>query len=414
MQRISPRRRHAILLCGAMALAAPLHAQSVRTGVDLSTSAEAVSNPYLDSASDEFVGAGTFEVRPWLVRETPTDFVRLEAFARLRAFTSEFDLEDSYGGSVQATSRLDTRTTAYGTLNLQSTTARSRLGSFDRLPGVTDPIIPENPIPEFPIGDDLNLIGLDGRTTQLNVQAGLDRTLDQRASVGGFVGYQRVSSEAASGVDYDNASIGLNYAYTVSEFTSLGLGASASRARYDGDAPDSTTLEANASVNHQAGEFWFLAATAGLATTRNDASRFGPADASLYVVGSLSACRRQPDQSFCLTARRAQQPSVVGGTQVQTSLGLNLNQRLSARDRIDASATYVRSSGEQFPLGINRRTEFVDLRTTFTRSFSDRLDGYAFVSGSRLYEDSPLAAALTERPSLAFGIGLRLRLGSLQ
>jgi opacity protein-like surface antigen len=407
----SHRAFQAILLCSAACLSAPLSAQTVRSGVDLSTSVEAVSNPYLLSDSDEFVGAGTLEVRPWLIRKSETDSVLLEAFVRLRAFTTEFDLEDSYGGRLQATSTLDPRTTAYGSANIQSSSARSRLTSFERLPDVAEPIIPDTPIPGFPIGEDINLIGVAGRSTIVNVQAGLDHQLDQRASVGGNVAYQRVTTENTIGGNYDSASAGLNYSYRLTSRTSIGLGTTATRTRYEGDFPDSTTVQAFASVNHQTGQYWFLSASAGLAVTRNDASRFGPADASLNGVGSVSACRRQPDQSFCLTASRSQQPSILGGTSSQSSIGLSLNQRVSARDRVDASASYVRSEQGQGALP-DRSTELVSLRTTFTRSFSNRLDGYIYASGSRIYDDSPIAGVIGDGPSLAFGAGLRVRLGS--
>ena len=414
MQTRSRRGLGAVLLCGAALLPAPLHAQSIRSGVEISTSAEVTSNPYLDSNSDEFVGAGSVEVRPWMERTTATDQIAVEGFVRLRAFTSEYDLEDSYGGNLRASSRLNARTTAYGTLGVVSSSARSRINSFDRVPGIADPINPENPIPQFPIGDDLSLIGLPGRTTTVNILAGMDRLLDQRSSVGGNVAYQNVIAESPFGADYDNVSAGLSYSNKVSDRTSIGFSVSASRARYEGPSPDSTTLQANASVNHQAGPYWSLAASAGLATTRSDSSLFGPADSTLYGVGSLSACYRPPDQSFCLTASRAQQPSVLGGTRPQTSIGFAMSQRLSARDRIDASASYSLSGATDGVTFADRQIELISLRTSLSRSFSDRLDGYIFISGSRLYDDGALGTPLADSPNLAFGVGLRVRLGSIR
>lgn len=414
MQRKITRRLNAALLCGAALCAAPLQAQTVRSGVEISTSAEATSNPYLDTNSDKFVGAGAVEVRPWVQRTTQTDQVELEAFVRLRAFTSEFDLEDSYGGNLRASSRLNARTTAYGSLGVLSTTARNRLNGFDRVPGVADPINPETPIPDFPIGDDLSLLGLPGRTTSINLLAGIDRVLDERSSAGANIAYQKVIADNGLGADYDNISLGASYSHRLTDRTSVGLNANVSRARYDGEFPDSTTVSANASIDHQAGQYWFLAASAGLATTRTDSSVFGPADAGLYAVGSASGCYRRPDQSFCLSASRAQQPSVLGGTRAQTSIGFNMNQRLSARDRFDASANYTRSGDPQGVSLTDRSIELVSLRATLTRSFSDRLDGYIFASGSRVYDDGAFANRLGNGANLSFGAGVRVRLGSIR
>lgn len=404
----------AALLCGTALPAAPAVAQTIRSGLEVSATAEAVSNPYLDSDSNALVGAGSIDLRPWIERRSDTDTLLVEGFLRLRGFTADYDLEDSYGGSLRASSKVSTRTNAYGTLDVRSSNSRSQISSFARLPGIGDPINPTDPIPVSPIGDDLTLIGVPGRSTSINLQAGLNTALNERASAGARVAYQKAITDGNFGADYDSVTIGGNYSRRLNERTSIGFGSNLNHTRYQGRFPDSTTIDASAQFDYRAATYWSLNATAGLATTRTEASSFGPADSTLFAIGSVSGCYRPQDQSFCLTGSRSQQPTARGGTVPQTSVGLSMSQRLSARDRFDAGASYSRSGiADAFSIE-ERSLEVVSLRASLSRSFSDRLDGYIFGSGSRAYDDSLLLNRLTDKPSLAFGAGVRLRLGSIR
>lgn len=404
-----------VLLCTSAFLPLAVHAQTIRSGVEVSASAQATSNPYLDSNSGDYVGAGSIEIRPWVAKRTETDEIDLSGFVNLRGFTSRYDVESSYGGSVRATSRLNNRTSAYGTMDIVSSSARSSLQSFGRLPGVADPIAPENPIPTFPIGDDLALIRLPGRTTSVSILAGADRVLDARSSAGGNIAYQKVSTGDSRGLGYDSISLGANYSMQWSTRTTIGLGASISRSRYEGPSPESTIMGGRVSIKHQAGEFWNLSASAGLSGSRTDSSIYGPSDTALAVVGDVSACYRRDTQSFCANAGRSQQPSVLGGARALTNVGFLLNQRLSARNRVDASVGYSFSDEDPTFPGSTRSVEILSLRTTFTRSLNPRLDGYIFASGSRVYDDGATPVNdLATGSSVAFGAGIRVRLGSLR
>ena len=405
------------LLCGAAMLALPVQAQSSQAGVDVSTTAEMTSNPYLTSSSGRMIGAGSVEIRPWLKRENATDSLTLEGFARLRAFTEQYKLEDSYGGTLRATSRLSQTTSAYGTLGIVSSSARSLLNNFGRLPAVTTPLNPVDPIPTLPPGESLNLIGLAGRSTSLDLQSGIDHGLDPRSSVGARVGYQKVMNQNPRAADFDRASFGVSYSYLLSDRTTIGLGANASRARFDGDFPDSTTVDVYGSLNYRAAQYFTLSASAGAAVTSTSASRFGPADTKVYGVGSADACYRRTDQSMCISVSRAQQPSMLGGVRTQTSVSASVGQRLAARMRMDVSGSYVRSgavdSSVPAAAPLAAALDQLSFRATITRSFTDRIDGYLFSSVSRVYDDSNING-FSRKPSTALGAGLRVRLGTRQ
>lgn len=419
----------------------PLTAQAVRTGIDLSAEAEATSNPYLDEDGTDWVGAGTVEIRPWLVSETATDRVELEGFARGRAFTSTYDFEDSFGGSLRASRRASARTSYYGQANVLSTSARSTFSRFNR-PGFgfdLDPLTPTAPgtpvrpgdagaLPGAPIGtgtavpggtgapilapiDDITLVGLQGRTTTASVSAGINRQLDTVSSLNASVGYNRLwvsEEDAASG--YESAVVNLGYQRALSARTSVGASLSAGQARYESDIPKTTTLGANATVQHRFDENWSLDASIGISNSRSDASGIYPEIDDTGIVGTLATCRTDAQSRLCLGFSRSQQPSSLGQVRTSDAIDLTYSERLSARDRVDIYINYGRSlaaedsveDSEIFPVDI----EIATVGGSYTRAFSERLEGYAFGRASRSY-----GGFLSDEPSLSVGVGVRYRIG---
>lgn len=426
-------------LLGATAIMSgwlPVHAQALRSGVDLSLEGEATSNPYLDEDTSEWVGAGTVEIRPWLSSESATDRVELEGFARGRAFSSTYDFEDSLGGTLRATSRVSARTSYFGRANVLSTSARSTFSRFGR-PGAsfdTDPFGPGTPIapgdtglqplapigsepgplvpgpgtlPIVPVVDDLTLVGLQGRTTTMSLLAGMSRQLDTVSSLNASVGYDRlwVSEDAVSG--YESANVNLGYTRALSARTTAGVAASVGQARYDAGVPKTTTLGANATVQHRFDENWSLNAAVGVQNTRSDALGVFPAVNDTGLIGSVAACRTDALSRLCLSLARSQQPSSLGEVRTSDAINVSYSARLSARDRLDLYGNYGRSAATGDASAFTQDLDIASVGGTYTRLVSERLDGYAFGRVSRSY-----GGFLSEEPGLSFGVGVRYRLGA--
>lgn len=413
-------RRGALLCATVLMSSGPLHAQAVRTGVDVSAEAEATSNPYLDQSSNDWVGAGTLEVRPWLVSETAKDRIELEAFARGRAFTSTFDFEDSFGGAVRASHRASPRTSYYGQANVVSTSARSNFTRFNRGGFDLDPLTPADPTspvqpldPATGLGpiivpplDDITILGLQNRSTTLAIGAGMNQQIDTRSSLGITVDYNRlwVSDSQASG--YESVTLGANYSRRLSARTSAGFAVNAGQSRYDAGFPKTTTLGAYVTAQHQLDAAWSLSGSVGVSSSHSPALGIIPEISEVGVAGNLSICRAQDTSRLCLGVSRSQQPSLLGQVRTSDAIDFSYSERLSARDRVDLYANYARSSAPSELSTPFDEVEIASVGATLTRALTPRLDGYLFGRASRSY-----GGYLTAEPSLSFGVGIRARLG---
>lgn len=421
-------RRGALLGATILMSGFPLQAQSVRSGIDLIGEAEVTSNPYLDEESTELVGAGTVEVRPWVVGETDTGRVEIEGFARGRAFTGRYDFEDTFGGALRASHRASERTNYFGQANVVSTSARSNFSRFNRpsfgfdfdpltpgtpplpeTPGIVPPTAGPAPLPGaaiVPPIDDITIVGLRGRSTTLSISAGMNRVLDTVSSLNASVGYNRLfaSDDAISG--YDSGTINLGYSRQLSSRTSAGLSLNVGQARYENDLPETTTYGASANVQHRFDDTWSLNASVGISNSRSEASGIFPAINDTALVGNIGICRARPQSRLCAAYSRSQQPSTLGQVRTSDSLDLTFSQRLSARDRLDLYGNYARSGGTSDVPSQFDNVEIASAGGSYSRTFSDRIEGFAFARASRSW-----GGLLSEDPSLSFGVGVRARLG---
>lgn len=390
-------------------------AQDMRAGVDLSVEAEATSNPYLDMNDSEWVGAGSVEVRPWLASITATDRIDLEAFARLRGFTSVYNLEDTYGASLSIGHRADSRTSLRGSANLYSTSARSNYAQSLRDSNfITNPqpINPGEPVtelpPPLPVGpiDDPTLLGLDGRSTSLSTSAGIDRRLTERSSLSGTIGFSKVWVSDPSGTGYDSASADIAYTRSLSERTNVGATASVAKSRYEGAYPSSTTVGLLGTFWHQVDEAWRVGGSLGVNASFTPASVFFPEREQVGLAGNVSACRQDAEGELCLSYSRSQQPSALGSIRTSNTANLTYNARLGPRDSLQLYGNYsVNSTDENFgPFDDNFTA--MGVGGTYSRTLSNRADAFAFATVSKTD-----GGFVSDEPSISVGVGLRIRLG---
>ncbi len=386
----------------------------MQTGADISVSAEAVNNPYLADDDGSWTGAGTVEVRPWLRQENETDSIVLRGLARVRGFTSEYDVETAFGADLTATTRLNARTTAFGNASLLSTNRRTPFDVLTPRPGLSDPIVPEpgvvpiaEPITVLP-GEDVTLLGVPGRITTASVGAGLSHQIDPRSTLGYNVRYTRLDGDEESlGTGYERASLGASYSRQVAPRTQIGLSGSASKVRYEENRPSATTFSLSATLAQQLGRYWALNASAGVSSTEAEGNGFFPGYSSVSPIASLSVCNQPVRSSFCFGYTRSQQPSFLGDVRTSDSVNASYSEQLSQRRRIDLSAGYGRSEGDEESGILFPDVEVVSLRGALTQTINDRTEGYVSGSLSKRY-----GGFLSDDPSIALGVGVRLRLGT--
>ena len=403
---------YGVVLACSTVFCASVSAQTSRTGLDVATEAGATSNPYLTDDDTRLIGVGKVEVRPWLRVENERDSVQLTAFFIGRAFSGNYDFEDSEGAALSVRSKRSERLTLYGAADVSSSSARSVFPWTRPVPGVTDPIDPVDP--GMPLtqptmaspSDDITLLGVGGRSTSLSISSGLTDQLDERSLIGFDVGYQRLTVEDSTLTDYDSANAVVTYLRRLSPQTSAGIRAGAGKAVYDGGG-NATTFLVEGSIDHRIAERWHLTGSAGVSTTRNTRTAILPAGTATGLTGALEICNTIPRRDFCVTYDRSQSPGARGRTRTVDAIGLRLSQRVSVRDRIDVNARYSRSA----PVGsaievIIPAVEIAGIDARFSRTIGERTEAYVFGTFARAY-----GTALSDEPSLSAGVGIRFKLG---
>src|SRR5690606_22219213 len=99
-------------------------AQVLRGGVDVSLSAEAISNPYLEQGDTDPSAAATVEIRPWVSEASELTSFDLRGFVQVREFSRNYDREENYGASASVSHRASERLTVTGNTGISSTASR--------------------------------------------------------------------------------------------------------------------------------------------------------------------------------------------------------------------------------------------------------------------------------------------------
>jgi hypothetical protein len=409
------KRAGAILLCStAMASAAfaPLKAQSTRTGIDITASVETANNPVLTENDADLTLAGRIEIRPFLQTSSEASTFRLEAFASAREFASDYDLEDRYGATAQFATRVSERVELFANAGIY--TSNGRLSSIINQPGtlVTDPTITDPTVVALPIdralGNDITLIGADGRTTTITADVGIEVKLTDRLSFGADAGYQDVSLSQFPLQEYDSYNTEAALTYQVSDRTSVGVFGGYRNTNYDDiNLADAQTYIGALNLAHQLDESWSINLSGGLARTRIEETPISPGRNVTGFTSRVGLCNRGTRRNACISYRRSPLPTSFGGVRNSDTLGLSYSETVSERDSISVGANYTTTAASLGGIQTIPAVDLAGVNASYNRSFNERLSGYVFAGVSRLYRDD-----VQTDPSISIGIGLRLRIGS--
>ena len=174
----------------------------------------------------------------------------------------------------------------------------------------------------------------------------------------------------------------------------------------EGNYPASTTLALYATVESQLSEFWRLSASAGVSATHSQANAVFPSFSNVTAAGSVSVCNQNAKRSLCVSYQRSQQPSALGRVRTNQSLSGSASVATSDRDRLSATALYSQSKSDVSGDTSYPSVELASFSSTFTHTFSKRLDGYVFGRADRTY-----GGLVNDKPSIAIGVGLTVRFG---
>lgn len=316
-----------------MAQEAPAHAIRVTGGL------EASSNPFLLEQGEEAVGA-YITVDPTIFLEEGRNTTVIDGNLRAVQYFNEYGTDAS--GRLQiSTRRALTERTA---LEMSASINSTRRNFIDGLTGgsnslATDP----GALPDAAVLDP-TLVGALVRSTTIAASGSLEHQISPVSSVTATAAYSRSTFSDNLGFDVSSSSAGLAFGRRVAPQTVISFGGQFASFDFAGrEIGDARVYTLQARVEQEIGTRWRLALGGGVDLVDRD---LGPAgrDTSSLVSGDIGLCNNGLRSRFCITGRRAAQPTAIGGVATVTSLGVSYELELSRDDTLSFNSQVGRSN----------------------------------------------------------------------
>ncbi len=351
----------------------------VGAGVGYST------NPYLSLDDDTNSAFGRVFVEGRHSRATELTVIGLSAYAEHTVYSGGNNSNQlaSLNGSVRH--RASANVDVFGLLGATINSGGQLSSRFIDFPvgpvatpqapvgGGTPPPPPVTPAPApIVLGPnfvtDPTFIGFRGNQYSVRGLVGASFKVNARDSISVQAGTQHFLFEGDAGQDYTIYSLGGGWDRVLSERTVIGAGVDASFVNYE-DGGDSAFYSPNFRVRTSLAENWVASAAVGASIVNSDDDDDDDRSIGLYLTGSL--CRSVLESSFCGSVQRSAAPSSNGVIVTATNAGVSYNRRLTVNDSIQASANYVRYSGDD--IFDNTVTSFGSADVGYNKRLSGRL-----------------------------------------
>ena len=382
---------------GSLCFSAPASADT-RMGMDVAAGGTVESNPYLANGSNADVSA-SLEVTPWLQLSDDVSSVDLRGNVMVNQYSRASNGTDLTGSvSLAALRRLSPYVSVSGSANYQTSSNGLNLGFANVRP--EDPLPP----PTTPLPD-ISFAGTRTRTHSISTNLGITARLSERDQLGVNFTATRSTVSSSLGRDYNSLNGGLNYSRTMSSRVSLTAGVRYGKSNYFGTrVGDATILTPEAGMQMTLSPRFTLNASLGASFSRSKR-----ADGTIAKATSLSGrarlCRSMERGAMCLSAARSAEPTALGSISTVTSVSLDYDTRLSARDTIALSFGLNASDNE---IGIITGPETSTYYTAggrWSRSLGRRLFMFVAPSYSRITNSSNSYSSYQLSAGLRFSFG---------
>lgn len=409
-----------------------------RLTTDISLSAGAATNPFLQPGNTPPTGTVVLEVTPEYTLRSDRTSLQVQGGVRLAEYTRRYPLNDSYSLRGSGTYRVSPTVQIDGGLGYVNSVIGTAADFFMPVgtPIGTTPIggdtvggTPVGGIPAIdPIGqpglvDDPALAGIGRRRSAFSANGGIAVALgrfDQLAARASAAATRFPSGVALD--EFKTATAGLSYQRTFSRGLTGAITADATMVDYvGGRLADATIYQPGLSVSRTLDIRWTLTAAVGAALVRINAPG-GTTRSSTDINGSVGVCRRDTRWNACLTANRATLPSSIQGVRTQTGLSATGSYRVSDFDDLSVNAAYshveaplVRVVGPTAPVvgtpgttvpASALSTDFATIGATYARRIGPRLS--AFASASATKSDDVF---VNRDANIEARLGIRYRIG---
>jgi hypothetical protein len=366
------RARIALLATASATAIMPMsiHAETV-AGVDVSLGGTVASNPYLLTRDDTGSVGVNGTIRPFVIATEDATTVRLEGILLIENF-DDYGTDESAEVSASILHNLNERTTVSADVGFRSSEAGARRfyggGNLDNLqPGEFPDYGPIDP----------TLGNVSGRSSRLDVNAGLRQAVSARGTVDLSMGIGLTRVEGAFGQDYRDSRTAFSYAQTISERTSVRFSADVGYADYfdrrAGDGLFATTL---VGADHQLSESMYGSFQLGVSYADVKSALGGREDLTSWAA-DLKLCDALARGNLCLNASRSAQPTSLGGITMVSAIGADYSRAIGIDGHASFTATYSKSGLSDSPVLLGRRkSEIAYVAGTYNHRLGDRVSAY--------------------------------------
>lgn len=380
-----------------MAQDAPVHAIRVTGGLEAST------NPFLLEQGQEAVAA-YITVDPTIFLEEGRNTTVIDGNLRATQFLNEYGTDAS--GRLQISTRraLSERTE----LEMSAAINSTRRSFIDGLTGGNNSLAADPAALPDPAVLDPTLIGALVRSTTISATGSIEHQISSVSSVTASAAYSRSSFSDNLGFDVTSSAASLAFGRRVAPQTVISFGGQFASFDFAGrQLGDARVYTLQARVEQEIGTRWRLALGGGVDLVDRNLGVAGR-DTSTLVSGDIGLCNAGLRSRFCLTGRRAAQPTAIGGVATVTSLGVSYELELSRSDVLSFNSQIGRSN-QTLNNGFVTAGTVVDLigaSANYRHELSDRTALIVAVGYSDVSDD------LRDVPSNAFvRLGITLGFG---
>lgn len=379
-------------------------AQTV-AGVDVSVGGVAASNPYLLTGDDTGSVGVNATVRPFVISTEDATTVTLDGFLMLEDFFDDNGTDESAQVGAGIVHLLNERTTVSADVSFQSTESGARF--FYRgadLGGLEPGEFPES----TPI--DPTLGNISGRTTRLDVNAGLSQAVSTNGVIDLTMGVGLTRVESGAGQDYRDSSTTLSYARRINERTSLRFSADVGYANYfDRRAGDGLFVTTLAGVDHQLTETMYGTLQVGLSYSDVKVLLGGRENMTNWAA-EFNLCDTLARGTLCISASRSAQPTSLGGITMVSAIGFNYGRAIGIAGQASFTANYSKSGISDSPVLLGRRkSEVAYVEGSYSHRLGERVSAY--VTPSFAANEDEFAG---KEENYQVVLGITYRFGSLQ
>lgn len=412
----------------ATGMSAAVGAQTMQTGLLVSTGVSAESNPYNGTQSGGGGSvAATAELQPQARFRSATTTLDLNGLAQFRQFIRRYGLEDNYSGNAFLTSRLSDRLSLHasgsasytqGGFNNFGRPGLSPLIGLDTVPvdGTAETTLPPVSLTDgsltsgSPLLTDATILGLRTRTKFFAAGAGFNGQLSAQSQLSGDLNVRASRFKAGLLSDYDNAGGELRYSRTLNELSSVGLIGSVDRTNYRGTrVGDTVTKAALVSYDRRFSRGWAVSVAVGASFSdiRQLAGQPNANLTALTVRGRF--CNQAEYGRICIGGQRSPQPAANGSVRVSNTLTADYARRLNENDSLSVSGSYARTEGARVLVQRFPAAEFLAGSVRYDHRLGERSTFFANGTAAKTYN-----SLAPSDVNLGVAAGLQIRFGGLR